>query len=243
MWCISLLTLSASLPTQVFLLFFFSFLLPLLFIFLFPSLFILSSHQSLSLSSTVFLKSALTISESIANHVIIPPFQSPLPLTSFLNASLSSSSQWISCCWPELKVTHWLVQGLQHRTWVLPVPPARVLCCSQWSCLSAPPPVCLLLDRAPGTGGPHQLWTCLPGSSLYFQFECDCYQSNFQRFKDNNTLPRNMSPRSICHNMSRIICLNVLSVSSQSLPQFMSFQAYSHSHQRTALWLHLQHDI
>lgn len=40
---------------------------------------------------------------------------------------------------PELKVTYWLGQGLQHRTWVLPVLPTRVLCCSQWSCLESNP--------------------------------------------------------------------------------------------------------
>ncbi|KAL7829530.1 hypothetical protein AOLI_G00304150 [Acnodon oligacanthus] len=28
----------------------------------------------------------------------------------------------------------WLGQGLQHRTWELPLTPARVLCCSQWNC-------------------------------------------------------------------------------------------------------------
>ncbi|KAG7244997.1 hypothetical protein INR49_023563 [Caranx melampygus] len=50
--------------------------------------------------------------------------------------------KWISCCWPELKVTCWLGQGLQHRTWVLLPLPARVLCCSQWSCLSNSAPVC-----------------------------------------------------------------------------------------------------
>lgn len=30
----------------------------------------------------------------------------------------------------------WLGQGLQHRTWELPLTPARVLCCSQWNCCS-----------------------------------------------------------------------------------------------------------
>lgn len=38
----------------------------------------------------------------------------------------------------ELKVAIWPGQGLQHRTWVMPLPSARVLCCSQWSCLSSP---------------------------------------------------------------------------------------------------------
>lgn len=28
----------------------------------------------------------------------------------------------------------WLGRGLQHRTWELPLTPARVLCCSQWNC-------------------------------------------------------------------------------------------------------------
>lgn len=63
------------------------------------------------------------------------------PLVPSLLSSMSSSSQRISCCHPEQKVTTRLVQGLQHRTWVLPLPTARVLCCSQWSCL--PASVCL----------------------------------------------------------------------------------------------------
>lgn len=87
----------------------------------------------------------------ITLSLFLPP--PPLSLISFLNVSLSSSSQWISCCRPELKVTCWLGHGLQHRTWVLPLLPARVLCCSQWSCLSASLPVCL--PAAAGLSSPN----------------------------------------------------------------------------------------
>lgn len=93
-----------------------------------------SHPTALSLSSSGFLPSALTVmhTECIARHLTTPP-----PSLPFLNASvLSSSPQRISRR-PEMKVTRWLSHGLQHRTWVLLVLPARVLCCSQWSRLAA----------------------------------------------------------------------------------------------------------
>lgn len=93
-----------------------------------------SSHPAaLSLSSSCFLPSALTVmhAECMARHFTTPP---SLP---FLNVSLSSSSPQRSSRRPGMKVTRWLSHGLQHRTWVLPVLLARVLCCSQWSRLAA----------------------------------------------------------------------------------------------------------
>lgn len=53
----------------------------------------------------------------------------------------------VPCCLPvhsgsaELKATRWPSQRLQHRTWVLAPLTTRVLCCSQWSCLSDSQPV------------------------------------------------------------------------------------------------------
>lgn len=119
-----------------------------------------SSSHSLSppFSVTLFLLCSPICSHCLTHRIYCkllylsfsPP---PLSLISFLNVSLSSSSQWISCCRPELKVTCWLGHGLQHRTWVLPLLPARVLCCSQWSCLSASLPVCL--PAAAGLSSPN----------------------------------------------------------------------------------------
>lgn len=124
-----------------------------------------------------FLPSALAVShtKSIANYFISHSPPSAPPHISFLNVSLSSSSQWISCCQPELKVTFWLGQGLQHRTWVLHLHPARVLCCSQWSCLSSSRPACLLIAAGLSSLNrwtpSHQPWSCWPCSSLYILFE------------------------------------------------------------------------
>lgn len=145
-------------------------LLPLSFIFLSAPRVIRSSHHSLSLSSSCFLPSASNrLSHRIYCNWLYLSFSPLLPLSliSFLHVSLSSSSQQISCCRPELKVTCWLGQGLQHRTWVLPLLPARVLCCSQWSCLSASLPACW--PTAAGLSSQNR-WippTCRPCYSLY----------------------------------------------------------------------------
>lgn len=115
-------------------------LFPILLRISFIFLCVLSSHHSVTL---FFLFSPIS-SHSLTHKLYckllylslsLPSFPpSPLALISFLYVILSFFSQWISC---------WLGHGLQHRTWVLPLLPARVLCCSQWSCLSASLPVCL----------------------------------------------------------------------------------------------------
>lgn len=78
-----------------------------------------------------------------------PSSSSHLYLTVFLSPTVRHHR-------PELKVAIWPGQGLQHRTWVVPLPTARVLCCSQWSCLPSPR---LLLDWT--------LWTVGPASGFH----------------------------------------------------------------------------
>lgn len=143
MWCrrrcmplLALSLLRSHYSPLVFVLFFFSSITHLVH---FPPR-VLSSHHS----ATLFLLFSPICSHRLTHRIYckllylsfflpsLPP--SPLALISFLYVILSFFSQWIGC---------WLGHGLQHRTWVLPLLPARVLCCSQWSCLSASLPVCL----------------------------------------------------------------------------------------------------
>lgn len=112
-------------------------LLPFSFIFLSVSCLIVCSRP---LSVTFFLSFSpcLLPSVSLTQESIVIDFISlsalPLP-PHFLPPCLSLHSG-SAVADPDLKVTCWLGQGLQHRTWVLPLLPARVLCCSQWSSLS-----------------------------------------------------------------------------------------------------------
>ena len=91
-----------------------------------------------------------------------------------LPLSLSSSLPLVHSAEPS-SGADWSGQGLQHRTWVLSVPAARVLCCSQWSCLSSSRPVFLLWDWAvwtvdtdPGIQG----WKC---SGVDDSSACVCF--------------------------------------------------------------------
>lgn len=95
-----------------------------------PILLEFSSPLFLYYSPGSFRTCSIVVVDSIAND---PPSSSyPLSLTVFLSPTVRRRRH-------ELKVAIWSGQGLQHRTWVMPLPTARVLCCSQWSCLSSPP--------------------------------------------------------------------------------------------------------
>ena len=82
---------------------------------------------------------------SIANDLPSLPLSLSSSLPLLLPPSLSSSLPLVHSAEPS-SGADWSGQGLQHRTWVLSVPAARVLCCSQWSCLSSSRPVFLLWD-------------------------------------------------------------------------------------------------
>lgn len=122
----------------------------------FPSPLPLSSHRSVTLS----LLFSPICSNRHAHRMYCTSLYDPPPSLPFLNVSLSSSSPQRIGRRPEMKVTRWLSHRLQHRTWVLPVFPARVLCCSQWSRLTAAD---LSSSRTVRSSKP---WTCRRCSSL-----------------------------------------------------------------------------
>lgn len=109
-------------------------LLPFWLIFL-----LLSCSATIPLSVTLFLSFSpicwLCLSHRIYCNWLYLCLHLPPSFPSSLSPCLPLHSGSAVASQPKLKVTCWLGQGLQHRTWVLPLLPARVLCCSQWSCL------------------------------------------------------------------------------------------------------------
>lgn len=161
-------------------------------------------------------------------HLLPHPPPRPFPQISYLCVSLSSSPQWISCCWPELKVTCWLGQRLQHRTWVLPLLPARVLCCSQWSCLSArwwrrelqerTDPI----NRGPADTAPHLTASLSLIAVILCRYPISKYVLSHS-LKQINYFSKNV-PRCVCNDNSGVFLHH----------NGMSHQAYSCSPLRTA---------
>lgn len=100
------------------------------------------SHSSLPVTLLLLFSPTVSHTGSIVIDFISLPPALPHFLPLCLPVVLFTVDQLL--VGRELKVTRWLSQRLQHRTWVLPLLPARVLCCSQWSCLSASLP-----DRLP----------------------------------------------------------------------------------------------
>lgn len=76
----------------------------------------------------------------IHTHILFEFSSPPIYLSSLL-LSPSLSPCLPQCRRPEPEAAVWPGQRLQHRTWVLPLPSARVLCCSQWSRLSSSGPL------------------------------------------------------------------------------------------------------